>query len=84
MDECAKILCSVSDREMDPRAKALIRKWADPPRALEILQVLDACVYAALTSDFWVKAMDIMLNEACEREKVTRADLLAQATWRRG
>ena len=62
-DEMIDLLCQGSDRQIDdcvkPRLQAL-KGRANEDVKDELLGIIDDCVYAALTSDFTITAMNIM------------------------
>lgn len=75
---CAKL----SDRSLDGRIKPRIAAWSEPATALEVLEVLDLCINGSLCSSFELHLFNMLLSEACAREKCTRGDLEALAVWR--
>lgn len=83
MRELADTLTSFSDRELDARMFPLIRKWDEEPTALQILEVLDACIYGALASGFVVASLQLLYDAACKREGRTHEQVIADATWRK-
>lgn len=70
------------NNQLDSSMKPLVEKWDDEPNAIQILEVLDQCIYAGLASGFTVTAMQMMLNRAMQRENITLDDLVPLATWR--
>ena len=81
--EIKRMCANLSDRTLDDRVKPLIAAWAEPPTALSVLEVLDLCVHGSLCSTFEIRLFEMLLAEACAREKTTRGDLEALARWRR-
>lgn len=75
-------LLDAPDRQLDAKMKPLIEKWDKPPKALQVLEVLDWCVFGSLASGFLVTFFEILLTTAIEREGTTYAAVVAQATWR--
>lgn len=78
----AEILCSGSDRELDPKMHPKIRAWSDPPTALQILEVLDACIHGALASGFVIKSLQRLYERACSDEGTTHEAVASVAPWR--
>lgn len=76
------LLLKAPDSQLDDSAKVFIRDWSEPPSALQVLRVLDHCVYTAGASDFMMQAMNIIFEQALARENKKLADLLPEATWR--
>lgn len=68
--------------QLDTSMKPLVEQWDDEPTAIQILEVLDQCIYAGLASGFTVTAMQMMLDRALQRENSTLDDLVPLATWR--
>lgn len=83
MNEIIQHLITAPDSQLDASAVEEVKKWADPPQALEVLKTLDRCVYASLCSGFVVTVMDIILKEALKRENLTMEQLVEKATWRK-
>ncbi len=75
-------LLEAPDGMLDETMKVLIRKWADPPKALEILEVLDQCIHGALASGFAVQSLQFIYKEACQAEDTTHAEVVKLARWR--
>ncbi len=78
----APLLLNLSDQALDPKAKELIRAWQPTPLALEILRTLDLCVHGSLCDGFTIKVLEILLNEACDKEGTTYEEVVGKATWR--
>jgi hypothetical protein len=77
------IILRASDRELDPSMKPLIQKWNDPPKAIQILEVIDHCIYGSLASGFTINVFQIMYIQALKKEGTTHELLVDQATWRK-
>ena len=73
---------SAPDRELDASMHPLIQKWSDPPKAIEVLEVLDHCIHGALASGFVITLLQIVYDIACKEEGVTHDDVVKNATWR--
>ena len=82
MGNLADLLLASSDRQIDASMRPLIRKWDDEPTALQILEVLDHCIYGSLASGLVVGALELSYETALGREGKTHADMVALATWR--
>ena len=80
--ELISLLISAPDTQLDSNVKPLIKKWDTPPKALQILEVLDACVHGGLASTLVVKLLEKFMHEAIQLEGTTYEALVAQATWR--
>lgn len=63
--------------------KNIIReKWDDEPSAIQILEVVDHCVYWGASSDFVVTALNAYMHIALKNEGKTYEQLVTEATWR--
>lgn len=56
--------------------------YYDPPKALEILKVLDYCAAGALASGFTMTALDILYKSTMEQEGTTHEEVVKSASWR--
>ena len=75
-------LLSAPDSQLDASMKPLIKKWADPTPPLQILEVLDHCIYGALASGFVITLLQIEYDAACTRDKTPHEEVVKLATWR--
>jgi len=82
MQEMIDALLVAPDSQLDGKAKEYIRKWDDPPTALQVLEVLDWCVWAAWASGFTMHVLHILFEEALKREETTREKVEKEAKWR--
>jgi len=82
MSELAKMLLEAPDSQLDAAMKPYIEKWSDPPKAIQILEVLDHCIHGSLANDLVIKALQLFYDQACKVEGVTHAALVPQAVWR--
>lgn len=77
------LLLEASDGQLDATMKPLVSAWADPPTALQILEVLDACIHGAMASGFVVSALQVTYDAACRQEGTTHDEVVKRASWRR-
>lgn len=82
MKDLIEMLKSAPESQLDASVKPLIVAWSDPPKPIEILEVLDSCVHASLASAFVVGLLDLIYKDACQREGLSHDDVVKQATWR--
>jgi hypothetical protein len=75
-------LLSAPDGQLDPSLFPLIETWDDEPTSLQILEVLDQCIFCALASGFVVAFLQTMYDLALKKEGKTHADNEPLATWR--
>jgi len=80
--EIKQMLIAAPDGQLDECMKPLIEKWDDPPKAIQILEVVDHTIYGALASGFTLTLMQMMLKEAIDAEGTTHEELVKLATWR--
>lgn len=80
--ELITLLLQSSDTQLDPKMLPYIQKWSNPPTALQILEVLDLCIFGALASGFIVKLLQVLYDQRCVEENVVHEDLVKLATWR--
>lgn len=59
-----------------------MEKLDDVPKAIQILELLDDCVYYALASEFGMMVLNKMLEAAINLENTTYAEVVSKATWR--
>jgi hypothetical protein len=77
-----EILLQAPDNQLDASMHPLISKWSDPPKAIEILEVLDKCIFGSLASGIIVSFLQIIYNDACKSENISNEDVVKLATWR--
>jgi len=82
MKEIVQLLLEAPDNQLDEQAKVFIKQWDEVPTALQILKVLDICVYAALASSFTMSVLNVMYENALRAEGKKHEDLVSLATWR--
>lgn len=59
-----------------------VRTWSDPPKAIEILEVLDISIHESLASGAVIALLQGLYKEACEKEGTTNEEVVKGATWR--
>lgn len=74
--------CPADSRMMEPSLLEDIKKWSDPPRAIEVLETLDKIVYGSLCAPMIQMLYEKLLDEQIEAEGTTMEDLIKLATWR--
>lgn len=77
-----EILLEAPDSQLDASMKPLVQKWSSPPKAIEILEVLDHVIFGALASGLVTTVLQNMYTEALIREKIGHDDVVKLATWR--
>lgn len=75
------LLIAPSD-QLDPCLFPLIKKWDDEPKAVQILEVLDHVIFAALGSGFVVKLLETLYGTALKAEDIAHEDVEKLAIWR--
>lgn len=82
MSTLKDMLLQAPATQLDHSMFPLIEKWSDPETALQVLEVLDQCIYAALASGFTVTFLQSLYDVALTRENTTHEDIVKLATWR--
>lgn len=83
MSDMKSLLLEAPDTQLDAQMKPLIEKWDEVPKAIQILEVLDQCIYGSLASGFTVSVLQTLYHQALQREKLKSEDVEAQASWRK-
>jgi len=78
-----EIFLEAPDIQLDASMKPLVEKWSTPPKAIEILEVLDWCIFGSLASGLIVTLLQNMYAEAVIKEKVSHEELGRLAVWRK-
>lgn len=81
--ELKQMLLDAPYGHLDASIKPMIEKWDEPPTALQILEVLDKCIYAALASGFVIDILETMLAGTNMEENTTYELVEALAVWRK-
>lgn len=77
------MLLEAPDDQLDHNLFYLVEKWeGEDPTALQLLELLDHCVYGAGASEFVMGLLNTFLKIAMEREGVSYDRLTSQAVWR--
>lgn len=77
-------LLAFSDDILDASMKPLIEKWVEPPTSLQVLEVLDHCIYAVLASSFIISCLQVFYNSRLKEEGRTHEQNIPDAIWRKG
>lgn len=77
-----QLMLEAPEGQLDPSMLPLIEKWDSEPKAIQILEVLDKCIYYGASSDFVVSVLQIMLEYAMAAEGITLEQLVPLAVWR--
>lgn len=70
------------EAHMDSALKDLIRKWDTPPKALQILEVLDKAIHGGGASEFVIDVLQIGYDKTLADEGKTHEEVVLQAVWR--
>lgn len=82
MKELVEVLLESPDSQLDASMKPLLRKWSDPPKAVEVLEVVDYCIHGSLGSGFIVATLQSLYDIRCKAEGTTHDEVAKLATWR--
>lgn len=77
-----ELLLKAPDYQIDESMKEKIKSWSDPIKAVEILEVLDHCIFASLASGFIIKTLQLLYDIALRDEGTTHEEVVKSATWR--
>lgn len=77
-----QMLLTAPADQLDASMFPLIEKWDEAPTALQILEVLDNCIYASLASGFVVGLLQNLYEIARDNEDKTREQIEELAVWR--
>lgn len=80
--ELVKHLAIAPASQLDPSMVELLKGWSDPPKAIEILEVLDRSIYSSLASGTVIAVLQVLYKIALRHENTTHADMLSKVTWR--
>ncbi len=83
MDKIIEQLLKLSDAQLDGSMRPYLEKFDNPPKAIQLLEVLDLCVHGSLASSFVIITLDILLKDSIEREGTTYEEVVKQASWRK-
>lgn len=82
LNEMREHLLDAPDGHLDACMKPLIEKWGESPSSLQILEVLDNCIYSGLASGVVVTVLETLLNYVLKLENKELSDIVPLATWR--
>ena len=82
MNDLKQLILEAPENHLDRSMIPLIEKWDEHPRAIQILEVVDKCIYYGLASDFVVASLQVMLEAAMINEQTTLEQLEQLAVWR--
>lgn len=68
--------------QLDASMQAIVARWDAEPTALQILELLDACIHYGAGSSFVVKTLQMLLPAALKEEGTTLEALIPLAHWR--
>jgi len=83
VQEIVDSLLKLSDDQMDPRLHPYLRKWPNPVKAIEVLEVLDMAIHGSLASGFVISTFKALYDMALKREGTTNDRVVKLATWRK-
>ncbi len=77
-----QLFLQAPDDEIAKEIIPLIEKWDDEPKAIQVLETLDAIFYNGTYSSFAVSSLELYLKNLLKEEEITYEELLKQAHWR--
>jgi hypothetical protein len=75
-------LLAAPDSQLDAQMFPLIEKWDEPVKAIQVLEVLDWCIFCSLASGLVVRLLRKLYKEALLRENTTDEEMIKLITWR--
>lgn len=82
-NDIREIFLQAPESQLDPEMKPLIEKWNSPsPTALQVLEVLDKCIFCSLASGFVVSALQALYEGCLKKDGMTHEEAEKLATWR--
>lgn len=78
------LLKTAPDSQLDNGLKPLLAAWANPPTALQVLELLDQCVYCGGASGTVMTLLEAMFDDRIKAEGVTYDSVAEHAVWREG
>lgn len=82
-DELKATLLNAPDKELDASMKPLIEKWSNPPKPIELLEVIDKCIFGSLSSGFVLRILQVIYDVECANNNTTHEEVVKGATWRK-
>ena len=77
-----KLLLEAPSSQLAASMKPLISAWGDSPKAIQVLEVVDKCIFSSLASGFMMKVLQMTYEECLKAEGITHESLVPLATWR--
>ena len=82
MQKLIDLLRDAPDSELDPTIVELIKGWDSPPKALDVLRVLDEAVFTGGASQLSMLALEEVLRQSMVAEGCTYKELTNKAMLR--
>lgn len=70
------------ESHLDSSVKPLIENWDEEPTSLQVLEVLDKCVYGGLASGMMIQLFNSIYDSALVKEGKVHNDNVPIAAWR--
>jgi hypothetical protein len=79
------ILLEAPETQIDPEVLKIVKRWAEPETAANVLEALDCAAYMGGASGFAMGVFDILLKSAIDNEETTYEAVVAvaDASWRK-
>lgn len=78
-----ELFSDAPDSHLDKSMVDLIKSWGDDPTPLQLLEVIDKCIYASLSSGFVLGILQTIYDNELKRLGKTHEDLVPLAIWRK-
>jgi hypothetical protein len=76
------VLLAYDDRSFDPSMKTLVQKWSIPIKPIELLEVIDRCVFGSLCSGVVLSGLQLVYDRQLEVFGLTHENVVKEAVWR--
>lgn len=82
MEDFKTLLLQAPDGQLDASLRPLIERWDSPPKAIQVLEVVDQCIHGSLASGFTVRLLQMLYDAALVNERTTHEEVEKLAVWR--
>ena len=78
-----ELFSDAPDSHLDKSMVDLIKSWDDNPTPLQLLEVIDKCIYSSLCSGFVLGIMQSVYDAELKRLNIIHEKLVPFAVWRK-
>lgn len=77
-----KHLLEAEESTISASLKPLIEKWSNNPTPVEVLEVLDRCIFSSLSNGFVIRLLQMLYENMLISHDTTNEEVIKLATWR--